>query len=396
MPRISVLALTKSTGGLSFYNRLLLSGLDPERFESHTLCLSEGGEAYAADLAALGLGAEAIPMARYEIDPTDDFRVFRRTLDIVRRRRPDVIVCHGSKPGIIGRAAGRFAGVPAVYCQASLPFESRVQGRKAPLYWGLEFAARPLGGNLVALTAGARDATVRRKLWAASRIDVIHTGVDAAEFRPAEDRDAAVARLGLDPARPVVGWIARFERQKAPLDFVEAVARIAGAHPEAQFVMAGEGSLKEQAAARAAALGLGDRIGFLPWQQDPAATLRGFDIFALSSHWEGLPIALLEAMATGCAPVSTNVDGCPEVVEDGVSGLLAPAGAPGELGRAIARLLANPAKRRAIGAAARQRVERAFTMPQMIRSWEQLLARLARRRAAPAASGVQEPAGGKL
>lgn len=391
MQRISILALTKSTGGLSFYNRQLLSGLDRERFDSHTICLSDGGEDYAAGLNAQGLSAEAMPMARYDIDVSDDFRVFRRVLGVVRRRRPDVIVCHGSKSGIIGRAAGRAAGTPAVYRQASLPFERRVQGAKAPIYWALEFAARPLGGNLVALSAGARDVTVARRLWARDRIDVIHTGVDTARFHPAKDRDAAVARLGLDPSRPVVGWIARFERQKAPFDFVDAAAQVAAERPEAQFVMAGEGALRDAAAARAQAAGL--QMRFLPWQKDPAAALRAFDVFALSSHWEGLPIALLEAMATGCAPVSTNVDGCAEVVEHDVSGLLVPAGAPGAFAVATIALLADPARRAAVGRAARLRVEQAFTVPQMVQSWENLFHRLARRRSEPANSAAGSAAG---
>lgn len=374
---IPVLALTKSTGGIALYHRMLVAALDPARFRIHTLCLSENGPAYATDLQALGHTAEAIPMARYSIDPTGDLRVMRHVRDAARRQKAAVILCHGSKAGYIGRAVGRFAGIPSVYCQASLPFLRRVQGRKAPVYWALEYAARGFGGQIVALTEAARNATITHHLAAPDRISVIRTGIDTERFRPRGRRDQVVADLGLDPARPVIGWLGRLEPQKDPECFVRALGPLLQAHPAVQVVIAGEGRLHPEIAARLAGDGLTDRVRLLPWQTDPARTLEGFDLFAMSSRWEGLPLTLLEAMASGCIPVSTDVDGCAEVIEDGVSGRLVPAERPDRMAAALGDLLAGQADWPQMAQAARARVDTCFNRARMIAEWGDLLARLA-------------------
>ena len=376
--RMGVLVLTKSTGGLAAYNRVLLPALDPLRFDPHVLCLSEGGADYAAELAAAGVSAEALAMDRYRIDPVGDLGLLRRVTAILRRRRPDVILAHGAKAGVLGRAAALLTGTPAVQAQHSLPFLRRVQGRKAPLYWGFEAAARLLGGHLVVLTDGARRATRRAGLFADARIRVIHTGVDTERFRPRGRRDALVAELGLDPARPTLGWLGRMEPQKAPEDFLRAVARLAAERPGLQVLMAGEGGLRDGLVARVAALGLGRTVRLLPWQADPARLYEASDVFALSSRWEGMPITLLEAMASGCACVATAVDGCPDLIEAGMSGRLVPPADPEAMARAIGGLLDDPLARAAMGRAARARVERAFALQKMVRDWELLLARVGR------------------
>ena len=388
---LSVLALTKSTGGTAFYNRTVLDGLarlgGGGRFESHTLCLSEEAEAYAASLRARGLSAETFPMSRYSVDPGGDLRVLRRAVALVRERGVDVVVSHGSKAGFLARLAGAITGVPAVYRRVSMPFQRRVEGSKAPLYRLLEMAGRTFGGHVVTLTEDARAVTLRAGLARPDRISVIRTGIDLDRFRPRGRRDAVVAGWGLDPARPVVGWIGRFEPQKAPLDHVEALGLVAPRHPGAQFAMAGAGRLEGAVRERAAALGLSGRIRFLPWQPDPAEAYEGFDVLAMSSLWEGLPLTLLEAMASGAVPVATAVDGCPEVVVPGESGLLVPPGDPRALARALDDLLARPdldAMRRA----ARLRVETAFAQGRMIEEWAGLLERLGTPADAPGAERV--------
>ena len=376
MVRPRVLALTKSTGGIAFYNRMLLSELHARGVASHTVCLSENAADYAAELASHGLGSEVVEMARYRIDPLGDLAALRRVVAAARRERAQVIVCHGSKPSVLGRAAARMLGLPAVYRQASMPFLRRVQGRRAPLYWAIELAARPLGGTMVALTEQARQETIAKGLAAAGRVRVIRTGVDVERFRPRGDRDARARALGLDPSRPIVGWIGRMEPQKAPLDFLAAVRQVAPSRPVVQFVMAGDGRLGPEVERRVAEWGLGGRVHLLPWQADPAPVLRAFDVYVLSSRWEGLPLTLLEAMASGCAPVSTDVDGCMDAIEPGVSGATVPAAAPERLADALGAMLDDPARRRAVGEEARRRAVALFDKRRMVSEWEALLADL--------------------
>lgn len=376
MRQISLLALTKSTGGIALYNKLLLTELRRIGVRSHTLCLSENAEAYAADLAKRGLGAEPVEMARYSIDPRGDARVLRRVVSASREHAADVIVCHGSKSGFIGRAAGRLTGRPVVYRQASMPFQRRVQGAKAPLYWALDFAARGFGGHIVTLTDYARQQTLAAKLMSADRISVIRTGVDVARFKPATDRAAARAALGLDPDRPwSAGW-GGWSRRRPRSTMCTHCATSWRAHPHVQFVMAGEGRMEREVAQALSAAGLSERVKMLGWQSDPVRALQAFDVYVLSSHWEGLPITLLEAMASGCCCISTDVDGCSDALEDGISGRLVSAGDTGALGQALEGVLQDPDLRERYAEAGRHRAVTLFDKETMVAKWVELLSSL--------------------
>lgn len=376
MTGTNILAITKSTGGVSLYNRLLLTELKGENFQSHTICLSDEAEDYAAKLHERGLSAEPMDMARYSIDPAGDLRVLNQITAIARERNPDVIICHGSKSGFVGRIVGRRIGRPVIYRQASMPFLRRVQGAKAPLYWLLDFLVSKIGGHIVTLTEDAMHVTRKFRLNPPDRISVIRTGVDVARFAPAEDRDAAVAALGLDPAKLVVGWMGRFEPQKAPLDYVEALKIVAPKHPNVQFVFAGRGRMQGEVEAAVAAAGLSDQVQVLEWQDDPAKTMKGFDVYTLSSLWEGLPITLLEAMASGCCPVSTDVDGCTDAIVDGQTGRLVHAGDPAVFAAALDEVLSDESKRKAYAAASRKRAVELFDKRIMVRNWMNLIAKL--------------------
>ncbi|MCA0939993.1 glycosyltransferase [Salipiger pacificus] len=392
MRQISLLAVTKSTGGIALYNKLLLTELRRIGVRAHTLCLSENNEAYAADLARRGLSAEPVEMARYSIDMGGDARVLRRVIASARAQEADVIVCHGSKSGFIGRAAGRITGIPVVYRQASMPFQRRVQGAKAPFYWALDFVARGFGGHVVTLTEHARQETLKARLMPPERVSVIRTGVDVDRFRPPMDRGAARRALGLDPDRAVVGWMGRIEPQKAPLDYIESLRDLALRYPQVQFVMAGEGRLQQEVDQALAAAGLSDRVKMLGWQSDPVAALQAFDIYVLSSHWEGLPITLLEAMASGCCCISTDVDGCSDALEDGVSGRLVEAGDTRGLADALDSVLRDPDLRARYAAAGRHRAATLFDKETMVAKWVELLSTLTAGRAPVPLGGTAQVA----
>lgn len=369
---ISILAITKSTGGTAFYNSTLLTGLRKLGFRSHTLCLSENAETYAEALQSDGLSAQVIWMDRYRINIGGDLAVFRKIVSAARRSDIDVIVCHGSKAGFLGRAAGWLSGKPVVYCQASLPFLPRIQGRKSIAYGALELLARTFGGHVVSLTAGARDISRRYGIVGKDDISVIRTGIDLDHFRTSGQRDEILAEMGLDPTRPVVGWIGRFEPQKAPLDYIDALKIVAPQHPDVQFVIVGEGRQQGEVEERIRDSGLEQSVRLFGWQQNPVRTYEAFDILAMSSRWEGLPLTLLEAMALETVPVSTDVDGCAEVVRDGTDGLLVPSSEPQAMAEALGNLLQRDdlatMKRQA-----RTRIETAFDEKRMLSEWDTLL-----------------------
>lgn len=371
-----LLSVTKSTGGLARYNMRLCRRLSAAGRRVDAVCLSDGAQDYAAELREVGVDAVSMPMARYRLDPAGDVRVARRLIDRLRRERYDVVVGHGSKAGFLVRLAGRITSTPSVYRLASMSFVGRTQGPAAGLYRQLERAGARLGGHIVTVADSVRHELIRRGIARPGRVSTIHTGVDPAELGTAVDRATACEALGLDPARPVVGWAARLVRQKAPGDILEAAARVVRRVPDAQFLMAGDGPLSGEVDAAIDRLALAPHVRRVPWQTDVARMLSAFDVYVLCSRWEGLPQSLLEAMATGKACVATGVDGSSEAIRDGIDGFLVSPGDTSALAERVVTMLEDDAIRQRLGRAAAGRARGHFTVDRMIDRWSTLFDRL--------------------
>lgn len=191
-----------------------------------------------------------------------------------------------------------------------------------------------------------------------SRCRTIWNGVDLDEFSPVGDDGGWHARLGIARDRPLVVHLARFDPIKRHGDVIEAARAVHARHPDAVFVLAGCGPLLDEMRARAAALPFVRIVGNIG---APAALLRAARVFVLPSQDEAAPLALLEAMASGCACVCTNVGGMPAMLRDvdgRPSGLLVPVRDPGALADAVSSLLDSPNLQRELGRRARATAER--------------------------------------
>jgi glycosyltransferase involved in cell wall biosynthesis len=172
----------------------------------------------------------------------------------------------------------------------------------------------------------------------------------------------------------VVGTVAVFKPQKAPLDFVEAARRIAAEMPGVRFVMLGDGELRPEAERAVAAAGLSDRFSFPGWRKEMPDILAAFDVFLLTSRWEGLPKVVPQAMIAGVPVVATAVDGTKEIVDHGVDGMLAPPGDVAALSRRTADILSGRAPLRP--GIKRERLLREFDQEEMVKAQERLYATL--------------------
>jgi hypothetical protein len=180
---------------------------------------------------------------------------------------------------------------------------------------------------------------------------------------PEVDTDAFRAERGIPTNAPIVGTVGRLDYQKAPLDFVRMAALIAGHRADVRFVMVGDGSLRTDAEREAARLGV--EIVLTGERNDAPAIAASFDVFVISSLYEGLGRALTEALASGRPVVATAVNGVPDLVEPGVTGLLAAPGEPASLASAVEWLLEHPDEARRMGAQARDRVRSLFPPQRM-------------------------------
>lgn len=236
----------------------------------------------------------------------------------------------------------------------------------------------------VAVGEAVRRALVEFEGLPGERVRVIYNGVDLAPFDPSRGLAATVRAEQGWPARArVVMQVARLNRLKDHVTSMKVVARLADTEPDLRLVIVGEG--EEEAALRAlhAELGLGERVEFLGARSDVPRLLQAADAFLLTSISEGIPLTLIEAMASGLPCVATAVGGVPEVVADGVTGLLAPPGDVDAIAAALRRVLADGALAEGLGRAGRERAAKHFAIAPMQAQY----ARIYRELGAPGSQG---------
>jgi glycosyltransferase involved in cell wall biosynthesis len=271
---------------------------------------------------------------------------------LLHRERADVLHTHTPLvANILGRLAGRVARVPVV---SHVHIENHFPpGRlRAGLYRRLDNATARSAAALLTVSNATREALERQGYPA--RVTVVYNGVAPSSEEPA-------AQLGLEPGRPVVGEIARLAAVKGQATLLRACAGL-----DVSVVLVGAdlergGAYRELLEREAQELGMAERVLFTGYRADTGALLRSFDVFALPSTVEGLPLVVLEAMAAGVPVVATPVGGVGELVADGETGLLVPPEDADALAGALRRLLAEPATARRLAAAARGRVEERFS-----------------------------------
>ncbi len=206
----------------------------------------------------------------------------------------------------------------------------------------------------IAISNQVRDALVDGGVPAA-RIVVAPSGIDLDRFEGKTNPREARERLGVGAGIRVVGSIAALSREKGHADLLRAAAGVLAAKGDVRFYIVGEGELRERLERLARELGVCDRVVFTGFRADTLDLLGMFDVFVLSSRVEGLGTSIMDAQAAGIPVVATRTGGIPEIVEDGVSGLLVPPRSPESLGRAILRMLHDAPLREACVRAARER-----------------------------------------
>jgi len=315
-----------------------------------------------------------VPWLVHPIAPWRDLEAVLRLRRQLRSRRVDLVHTHSSKAGILGRLAARIAGVPVVvHTVHGWSFNDTQPATVQAAYARLErFAARRTN-RLVVVAAGDREKGLARGIGRPEQYEVIRSGIDIAEFeRPSRPRNEIREQLGFGPEHVVVGTVACLKPQKAPLDFVRAAASAHARDPRLRFFVAGDGDLRPALADLVRDLGLDGVVRLLGWRRDVPELLHAMDVFLLTSRFEGLPRTVLQAMAAGVPVVATAVDGTPEVVRDGESGLLVPQGRPDRAAERVLELIADPALRSRCIAGARRVLTSEFDIRRMVRDLDRL------------------------
>jgi len=374
--RLAVVMDTTAVGGAETMTQRMCAAMDRDRVLPRLVCLRDEG-ALAEDFRRAGVPVTALGRTSWR-----DLRTLPRLVRALRGADAVLVAHHHRASLVLARVAGRLAGVRHALVAAHDMGLVELGGRVLPpstvatLRWtsALVLLAPSQGEYLHA------EEGVGRRPWSRTREVVVPNGIPLApvpdEVARAAARTAGRGALGLPDDAYVVGIVARLSAQKAHHVLLAAMVGLRSRVPHARLVVVGDGERRAELEALTADLGIADVVLFTGVRRDVDALLPAFDVLALSSVHEAAPLVVLEAMAAGLPVVSTDCGALRDLVAVGTEGLLVDVGDVAGLAGALAALAEDPERRRTMGAAARRRVERDFSLSVTARGYEDLLADL--------------------
>jgi glycosyltransferase involved in cell wall biosynthesis len=343
-------------GGVAFHVDTLARQLGRHGVDATVACPPG---VWARRLDADGIPVIEVPMVR-QIAPGTDAAALRRLRAAAGGF--DLVHAHSAKAGVLGRLAARSRGVPAVYTPHAWSFLAAGGRASTRLYQHIERTLAARTAAIICVSEGER----RRGTAVADpgRMVVVTNGVTPPDTHVVAG-DEPVQRCAHD--RVVLGTVARLAPQKGIVYLLEAFAQVRAVRADVRLAIAGDGPLRADLDDHVRRLGIGDDVTFAGAIASPWRFLSGLDLFVLPSLWEGLPYALLEAMAAGLPTVATSVDGVAEAIPDRRFGTVVAPADSGRLAREILALVEDPQTRADMGRRAREHVRDTFSVEGMIR-----------------------------
>ncbi len=258
--------------------------------------------------------------------------------------RVDLLHAHTAHAAALGALATLRANIPLIV------------SRRVDFHLSKNFFSRwkySRADKILAVSSAIKEILIEDGI-SPEKIEVVYSGVNLKRF---EGEKKSRQDLGLPDSKILIGQIAALSDQKDPLSFVRAMALLAQKGVDFRALMVGEGPLKTKVESEIARLNLKERIFLLGFREDAFQILRHLDVFVLSSRLEGLGTSILDAFAAGVPVVASRTGGIPEMIEEGISGLLVPVGDPASLSRAIERILLDLALRQKLIEGGRKKVQ---------------------------------------
>jgi glycosyltransferase involved in cell wall biosynthesis len=301
------------------------------------------------------LQQSGVPVIAFDRRPGLDWRLFGRLAREIHARQIDVVHAHQYTPFFYASVGAKLSGRhPRVIFTEHGRHYPDVVSRKRRLANWLIFDK--LADDVTAVCQFSARSLSDQDGFSGDRIEIIPNGIDFEKYQTGEDRAALRWRLGLKPGRRYIIIVARFHPVKDHATLITAFAGLAASRADVDLLLVGDGPLRPDIERQISALGIVDRVHLLGIRSDVADWLRTADIFTLSSVSEAASITLLEAMASGLPAVVTNVGGNPELVRDGIDGVLVPRGDAAAFTAAFSRLLEDDVTRLEMGRSGAARV----------------------------------------
>lgn len=334
---------------------------DRVSFDFHYMYFLPWKDAMVQSIRDLGGNVTCVP-ARNNIELL--MRV-ARVVEYLRKNDIQLIHAHLPWAGVVARLAGRIAAVPVIYTEHN----------KLERYHWVTRILNLLTINFLSRLVAVSDDVARSVRKYKPRLKVplqtIVNGVDTTRFAPgAADGSIVRQQLGIPPGAPVIGTVAVFRSQKRLELWIEIAAMIRKRIPGTHFILVGDGPYREKLVLKVAALKMEECLHFAGVQTDVRPYMAAFDLYMMTSVFEGLPIALLEALACGCPVISTDAGGVKEVIRHDADGMTCPVEQPLMLVDFAIELLNDPQKRKRLSLYAREKIESRFSMEKMVKELE--------------------------
>jgi L-malate glycosyltransferase len=347
----------------------IVQRLDPQRFDLHIGCFRKWG-AFLPAIEACGL-----PVTAFNVKGMISSKTVATQLQFaryLREHRIQVLHTYGWYANVFGIPAAKLAGVPVTIASIR---DTGAHQTNSQLK--VQKAVTRLASCVLANSDAVRDWLLSQG-YRREKLRVIRNGIVPESHRTPSLRTIR-EELGIPQDAPLVGTVCRLSPVKALSDFVNAAAITLRQHPEARFLIIGDGEERIALTKQVQQAGILDRVIFTGFRTDTAQILPQLTVSVLSSLTEGLSNTLLESMSAGLPVVATRVGGNPEIIADGVTGILVPARNPEALSEAIGRLLSDSNLARQMGAAGRERIRQQFSVDNAVHQTEELYQDLLRR-----------------
>ncbi len=363
-------------GGAQLSTLNILSNLPRDKYDISIVTSTRG--ILASEFRDLGIKCIFSSFLDRKINPLLDILALIHILLVYIRLKPHIVHTHSSKAGIIGRLAARLAGVRIIiHTVHGWSFNDYQPVFLKRFYVFLEMMSARFTTKIICVSRRDIETALKHKIAPREKLAFIKYGIPIPEFkRDPVNRLQKKRELGIANDDPVVGMISCLKPQKSPEDYIRASMKIHEKMPGVNFLLIGDGVLKERCKRLLAAGSLNGRFIFAGWRRDVSDILSILDVAVLTSKWEGMPISIIEALLKGCPVVATDAGGTAELLKDGVTGYITKPGSYEETARKVLKILSEPSLLNKMKKEARLSIDDSFGLNRMVEETENLYRRL--------------------
>jgi len=373
MSKVRILyVITKlELGGAQKQLLSLIRHLDKEKFRLFLFTAKEGLLLPEA-LSINGLTLRKSRSLERPINPLKDLLALIEIYWFIKKNNIEIVHTHSSKAGILGRWAARLAKVRIIiHTIHGWSFNDYQPRLKRKIFVSLERFSAKFTDRLIVVSNHDKTKGLENRISQADKYCLIRYGINYEEFQNTESQNFK-KELGLNSSDLAVGMVSCFKPQKSPQDFIKLVFLVSRVAPAVKFILVGDGILRKKIERLIHKFNLEKQVILTGWRMDIPRILSAIDVFVLTSLWEGLPIAVLEAMASSKPVIVANTGGVAEAIVEGKSGFLVPPRDINKMSEGLVVLLKDKNLRVQMGQNARDSLGFNFTLTNMLKSSENL------------------------